>query len=89
MITSTVLALLLAALLMAVFGVLLVKSWRNRAFRLRLMGDLLFVALVPASILILPDPDRHLLLTFVLYGGLAGGGLVLHWLSERTFGAGR
>jgi len=74
--------ILLALSLVVILGllVLLVRQWERRAFRLRMLGDILLILLVPAGIIV---PEESVLLILLVMGGLLSGGITLRVLAER------
>ncbi len=77
--TKTV-ALILATLVQVGLLVLLALNWAQRGRRYVLLGDVLLVSIVPASVFISHD---NLFLTFLGGGGLLVGGLALRIVGER------
>ena len=63
------------------FGWLLAKNWQHRPLRNRLIGNILLVAILPASIIV---PHDNLLLTFGVAGALLGAGLAFRIAAERA-----
>jgi hypothetical protein len=65
---------------MAAFTWLLVRNWGHRPLRHRLLGNILLISLLPASVIV---PDDNLVLVFAVAGGLLIGGLGFRIVAER------
>jgi len=63
------------------FGWLLARHWGHRPLRLRLLGNILFACILPASVIV---PHDNLALTFAVGGGLLITGLGFRIVAERA-----